>query len=161
MWRIYILMLGCEGLKQSLCMCVLFLSFASLLFAFQICQNSISKETWQTKSAWPVYFPDLSRNGLLVLFLGRGFFFTIRKPLSAQDYKWVPLNCEPETNRLPANCCISNIYINHLQHGVLALGVKDLIAFVTHSRFATFRDFLKRFFKQKNQQLFILKTSVT
>ena len=41
------------------------------------------------------------------------------------------------------------------------MGVKDLIPFVTHSRFATFRDFLKRFFKQKNQQLFILKTSVT
>ena len=41
------------------------------------------------------------------------------------------------------------------------MGVKDLIAFVTHSRFSTFRDFLKRFFKQKNQQLFILKTSVT
>ena len=91
----------------------------------------------------------------------KGFFFTIRKPLSAQDYKWVPLNCEPETNRLSANCCISNIYINHLQHGVLALGVKDLIAFVTHLRFSTFKDFLKSVFKQNNQQLFILKTSVT
>ena len=96
----------------------------------------VSKESWQTKSVWPVNFPGFSRNGLLVLFIGRDFFTTPRPP-STQDYKWVPLNSEPETNRLSANCCISNIYINHLQHGVLALGVKDPIAFVTHPSFAT------------------------
>ena len=161
MWRIYILMLGCEGLKQSLCMCVLFLSFASLLFAFQICQNLYLERNMANKICLACLLRGSFEEWAPGLVPRKGFFFTIRKPLSAQDYKWVPLNCEPETNRLPANCCISNIYVNHLQHGVLALGVKDLIPFVTHLRFSTFRDFLKRFFKQKNQQLFILKTSVT
>ena len=41
---------------------------------FKFVKISISKETWQTKSAWPVNFPDLSRNGLLAFFIGRGFF---------------------------------------------------------------------------------------
>ena len=137
----------------------------SFLCVFTVCISNLSKlyleRNMANKICLACLLPGSFEEWAPGLVPRKGFFFTIRKPLSAQDYKWVPLNCEPETNRLPANCCISNIYINHLQHGVLALGVKDLIPFVTHSRFATFRDFLKRFFKQKNQQLFISKTSVT
>ena len=45
---------------------------------FKFVKISISKESWQKKSAWSVNFPDLSRNGLLVLFIGRDFWLMAR-----------------------------------------------------------------------------------